>query len=224
MESFSAVMSFLIYTIYRKQYVRSFYNRLENLKENYWFLIEESHNILDSTTVQKKIFSKLRKEQGEFRNFRMHMVCVAIRMQDLNPRIRSKMAIILSKVSLDDFQLKIRALLRNSIYRDEITKLPKGTFIYPETDQKLTTEPFKQNGNPYLWQSKPTEQPQPQKRTFQEKHLVLNFLFNPFQLLQLQKKQRENLAQNSEGIKDDTSEYDQIFTLDEKDSLFPEES
>ncbi len=47
------------------------------------------------------------------------------------------------------FQLKIRNLLRNSVYRDQITTPEKGSFIFPETDQKLTSEPFIQEGTPY---------------------------------------------------------------------------
>ncbi len=159
MEKISSAMSFLIGVIYRKQYVRAKYNRLDRVKERYWFLVEESHNLLDSTTVQKKTFQKLRKQHNEFRNLHMHLICVALRLQDLNPKIRSKMSILLSKVSLDDYQLKIRALLRNSKYRNQITALPKGTFVFPETDQQLTVEPFQQQGKPYLWQTKanPTE-------------------------------------------------------------------
>lgn len=151
MEKISAFMTFVIYTVYRKQYQRAYYGRLDSVNERFWFIVEEAHNLLDSTTVQKKTFQKLRKIQNEFRNLNMHMVCVALRLQDLNPKIRSKMAIVLAKVSLDDYQLKIRALLRNSKYRDTITQLPKGTFVFPETDQTLMTEPFKQNGKPLEW-------------------------------------------------------------------------
>ncbi len=166
MEKISSAMSFLIAVIYRKQYVRAKYNRLERAKERYWFLVEESHNLLDSTTVQKKTFQKLRKQHNEFRNLRMHLICVALRLQDLNPKIRSKMSILLSKVSLDDYQLKIRALLRNSKFRDQITALPKGTFVFPETDQQLTVEPFNQQGKPYLWQktTNPTKRAENKKQ------------------------------------------------------------
>ena len=151
MEKISAFMTFVIYTVYRKQYQRAYYGRLDRTAERFWFLCEEAHNLLDSTTVQKKTFQKLRKIQNEFRNLNMHMICIALRLQDLNPKIRSKMAIVLGKVSLDDYQLKVRALLRNSKYKDAITQLPKGTFVFPETDQTLTTEPFKQNGKPLEW-------------------------------------------------------------------------
>jgi len=161
MEKISAFMTYVIYQIYRKQYLRAKAGRLETVNENYYFLCEESHNLLDSTVIAKKTFNKLRKIQNEFRNLKMHLICVALRLQDLSPKIRSKMSILLSRVSLDDYQLKVRMLLRNSEFRDIITELPKGTFIFPELNLKLTTEPFKQEGTPYLWHK--TEQPQPQQ-------------------------------------------------------------
>jgi hypothetical protein len=184
MEQITAFMSFIIYTVYRKQYLRAKANTLETVKENFWFLIEESHNLLDSSTIQKKTFQRLRKEQNEFRNLKMHLICVALRLQDLNPKIRSKMSILLSRVSLDDYQLKVRNLLRNSQYRDIITELPKGEFIFPETNQKLTTEPFIQEGKPFLW--KPKERPiKTQPRAEVKEALLLRYLrfiakFSPF--------------------------------------------
>lgn len=174
MERITAFMSFIIYSVYRKQYQRAFYGRLDRMKENFWFLIEESHNLLDSTTVQKKTFQKLRKEQNEFRNLRMHLICVALRLQDLNPKIRSKMSILLSRVSLDDYQLKIRNLLRNSAYRDQITQLEKGKFVYPELDLMLTTEPFQQEGTPYQWKPKPEQQQKTQAEKYRAEFRAAN--------------------------------------------------
>ena len=161
MEKISAFMTFVIYTVYRKQYLRAKAGNLETVNENYWFLAEESHNLLDSTVIAKKTFNKLRKIQNEFRNLKMHLICVALRLQDLSPKIRSKMSILLARVSLDDYQLKVRNLLRNSEYRDVITELPKGSFVFPELDLELETEPFEQEGKPYQWIPQVTEQPQP---------------------------------------------------------------
>ena len=161
MEKISAFMTFIIYTIYRKQYLRAKAGNLETVNENFWFLVEEAHNLLDSTVIAKKTFNKLRKCQNEFRNLKMHMICVALRLQDLSPKIRSKMSILLSRVSLDDYQLKVRNLLRNSEYRDIITELPKGMFVFPELDLELVTEPFQQQGTPSEWKPQIIEQPKP---------------------------------------------------------------
>jgi hypothetical protein len=159
MEKISAFMTFVIYWVYRKQYLRAKANCLQKVGENFWFMVEESHNLLDSTVIAKKTFNKLRKIQNEFRNLRMHMICVALRLQDLSPKIRSKMSILLSKISLDDYQLKIRNLLRNSKFRDSITTLEKGSFVYPELDLVLKTTPFQQEGKPYEWRPKPKPKP-----------------------------------------------------------------
>jgi hypothetical protein len=148
MEKISAFMTFVIYQIYRKQYLKAKAGRLERIHESFWFMVEESHNLLDSSTVQKKTFQKLGKIQNEFRNLNMHMVCVALRLQDLSPKIRTKMSILCSRVSLDDYQLKVRNLLRNSKYRDQITKLEKGSFVFPELDLKLSVQPFKAQNSP----------------------------------------------------------------------------
>lgn len=173
MEKISAFMTFVIYQIYRKQYQRAYYGRLERIHESFWFLCEESHNLLDSTTVQKKTFQKLRKIQNEFRNLNMHLICVAIRLQDLSCKIRTKMSILCSRVSLDDYQLKVRNLLRNSKYRDEITQLPKGKFVFPELDLMLSVQPFKQEGTPQQIKPIIPKQPQqPQKKQSRFRNLV----------------------------------------------------
>ncbi len=101
--------------------------------------------------------------QAEFRNLKMHLICVTLRLQSLSPKIRSTMSILCSRVSLDDYQLKVRNLLRNSEYRDVITELPKGQFVFPELDLLLTTEPFKQVGAPYEVKAQ-IQQSQPQKK------------------------------------------------------------
>lgn len=155
MERISWVMSHIIYHFYRKQYLRAKANSLNSVGEHIYFLVEESHNLLDSTVIAKKIFNKLRKIQNEFRNLNMHLVCVALRLQDLNPKIRTKMAIMLSQISLDDYQLKIRALLRNSAFKEEITRLPKGKFVYPSKDETLETRPFEQIGKPFELKEEP---------------------------------------------------------------------
>jgi hypothetical protein len=182
MEKISAFMTFVIYWVYRKQYLRAKAGNLDVVGENWWFMVEESHNLLDSTVIAKKTFNKLRKIQNEFRNLRMHMVCVALRLQDLSPKIRSKMSILLSKISLDDYQLKIRNLLRNSKFRNEITGLKKGLFVFPELDRVLKTEPFQRQGKPYEWIPKPKAEPKQEKPS--KLDTLKGFLKMPFVALQ----------------------------------------
>ena len=174
MERISAFMTFVIYYFYRKQYLRAKANSLESVGEHIWILTEESHNLLNSTVIAKKTFNKLRKIQNEFRNLNMHLVCVALRLQDLSPKIRAKMSIILSRISLDDYQLKIRSLLRNSKYRKDITTLEKGKFVFPQTDQILKVKPFRQNGKPYqIMKPQPKPKPQPKQTLVQKAKIFL---------------------------------------------------
>jgi hypothetical protein len=212
MEKISAFMTFAIYWVYRKQYLRAKANCLEKVNENFWFMVEESHNLLDSTVIAKKTFNKLRKIQNEFRNLKMHMVCVALRLQDLSPKIRTKMSILLSRVSLDDYQLKVRQLLRNSKFRDKITILEKGSFIFPELDLVLKTEPFQQQGKPFEWH-RPQPIPKPKKGFVQ----TLKEFFFPrptHQTEQPEQQQEENTfpsvydPDNPEATEDDDMEED----------------
>ena len=224
MEKISAFMTFVIYQIYRKQYLRAKAECLEKIAEHYWFLCEESHNLLDSTTVQKKTFQKLRKIQNEFRNFKMHMICVALRLQDLSPKIRSKMSLLLARVSLDDYQLKVRNLLRNSEFRDIITQLPKGSFVFPELDLMLMTEPFSQNGKPFEWHT--PEQPKPKKLSILQR--FVNWYTTNKKCIEENRKNCEaQIQQPNQTVKDleeesrEDSEDDGIFG--EGDEWFPEE-
>jgi hypothetical protein len=225
MEKISAFMTFIIYTVYRKQYLRAKAGSLESVNQNFWFLCEESHKtkaltlvwfLLDSTVLAKKTFNRLRKMQAEFRNLKMHLICVTLRLQSLSPKIRSTMSILCSRVSLDDYQLKVRNLLRNSEFRDVITELPKGQFVFPELDLLLVTEPFQQNGIPFEVKLKTPEPIQPKP-----KFTFWNFLLHGMPKQQEQEQQTTANSEESEESKDDESEFDGVMTLPEEDSLLP---
>jgi len=221
MEKISAFMTFVIYQVYRKQYLRAKANCLNTTNENYWFLVEESHNLLDSTVIAKRTFNKLRKVQNEFRNLRMHMICVALRLQDLSPKIRSKMSILLARVSLDDYQLKVRNLLRNSKFRDSITELDKGKFVFPESDTEFATKPFEQVGKPYKWQ--PKEKPKPKLTLFQR---VVGKIFNlPEDSFNTepQAKKPQDKRELEEDSEEDSEGDGLISSEDEDDIMFPRE-
>jgi len=203
MERISAFMTFVIYYFYRKQYLRAKANSLNSVGEHVWILTEESHNLLDSTVIAKKTFNKLRKIQNEFRNLNMHLVCVALRLQDLSPKIRAKMSIILSRISLDDFQLKIRSLLRNSKYRKDITTLEKGKFVFPQLDQILEVKPFKQNGLPYqIMKPKVIVKKERQPNGFKEK--ILSALGEKFHSYSEEEIEYDSAYENKEEGEDDT--------------------
>ena len=146
------------------------------------------------------------------------MVCIALRLQDLSPKIRSKMSILLSRVSLDDYQLKVRNLLRNSKYRDDITELPKGKFIFPSLDLELRTKPFMQQGEPY--EAKPQTAKQPEKPNIIQR--FVKWYASNKKRIEGQRQQRQNNPDRSVYSDDprDTQEDDMeedLALLDDDD-------
>ena len=124
-------------------------------------------NVFDSSTISKKIFNRLRKIFSVARNLDLHFVLASQRLQDLNTKIRGRTRLLLGQVSLDDWELKIRRLLRNSKYRTEILTLEVGKFLYTANDSLVQFAKFSQDGKPYLWiPQKP--KPKPKKSTWQK--------------------------------------------------------
>jgi len=86
-------------------------------------------------------------------------------LQDLNTKIRGRTRLLLGQVSLDDWELKIRRLLRNSKYRSEILTLEVGKFLYTANDSIVQFAKFSQDGKPYEWiPQKPKEKPRSLKQ------------------------------------------------------------
>lgn len=95
------------------------------------------------------------------------------RMQDLNTKIRGRTRLMLGRVSLDDYQLKIYRLLRFSIYRKEILDFKQGEWLFVATDSKIKFPLLPQQ------KYKPFEinKPSPKAKTQQKKSSKLkNFL------------------------------------------------
>ena len=131
--------AFFIYSVvkhfYRKQYLRAYkgYKKFERVV----FLVEESQNVFDSSTISKKMFNRLRKIFSVARNLGLHFVLASQRMQDLNTRIRSRTRLMLGRVSTDDYELKIRRLLRHSKFKKEILDFNQGEWLSVASDTKI---------------------------------------------------------------------------------------
>jgi hypothetical protein len=158
--------AFFIYSVvqyyYRKAYLRKFkgYAKTERIV----FVIEESQNVFDSSTISKKIFNRLRKIFSVARNLDLHFVLASQRLQDLNTKIRGRTRLLLGQVSIDDWELKIRRLLRNSKYKTEILEFERGLFLYTANDSLVKFPKFEANGKPYRWIATPKAEPQKKKR------------------------------------------------------------
>lgn len=150
---------FFIYSIvehfYRKAYLRRYkgYDKTERIV----FFIEESQNVFDSSTVSKKIFNRLRKIFSVARNLDLHFVLASQRLQDLNTKIRGRTRLLIGQVSLDDWELKVRRLLRNSEYKTEILEFERGKFLYAATDTVIKMPLFESNGQPFEFVPQITE-------------------------------------------------------------------
>jgi len=204
--------TFFIYSIiqhfYRKQYLRAYKGYKKH--ERVIFIIEESQNVFDSTTVSKKLFNRLRKIFSVARNLDLHFVLASQRLQDLNTKIRGRTRLMLGNVSIDDYELKIRRLLRHSNYRKEILKFERGLFLYVAKDHKIKFPRFTQNGKPYEYFpiiEKPQPKPQKKKGIFQRFKDVLN---KPL----IVNKQYYDVYGNTEEDEDDA------FTEEENEDLW----
>jgi len=148
--------AFLIYSVIQYFYRLNYRAKWRGYKNaRVVFVIEESQNVFDSSTISKKIFNRLRKIFSVARNLDLHFVLCSQRLQDLNTKIRGRTRLLLGCVSLDDYELKVSRLLRHSKHRQEITTLERGKFLYPSTDEIISFPKFEANGKPFELASKP---------------------------------------------------------------------
>lgn len=131
--------AFFIYSVVKYFYRRAYLRLYKGYKkhEKIAFFVEESQNCFDSSVISKKIFNRLRKIFSVSRNLFLHFIMATQRMQDLNTKIRARTRLMLGRVSIDDYELKINRILRHSQYRKEILDFEKGTWLYVATDTKI---------------------------------------------------------------------------------------
>lgn len=56
---------------------------------------------------------------------------------------------IFGKVNLEDYDLKVRRILRNSQHKKDVLNLKVGQLIYCPSDSIIQFSKFEQNGAPY---------------------------------------------------------------------------
>jgi hypothetical protein len=170
--------AFFIYSVvdyfYRKAYLRRF--KGYSKKERVIFIIEESQNVFDSSIISRKIFNRLRKIFSVARNLDLHFVLATQRLQDLNTKIRGRTRLLLGRVSLDDYELKVNRLLRHSKHRTAILDFERGTFLYEATDSVVQFPKFATDGKPFEWDStaKTDRAQKPEKSLWQTVKEVMN--------------------------------------------------
>jgi len=135
--------------IYRQNYLVAFKHGVEAIKHWTVFVIEESENVFDSTSLTKRAFNKIRKQYSEYGNLKIAVVSSSQRLQEVSTKFRSKMDFLIGRTTLDDYQLKVRRLLRHSKYREDVLNLPIGSFLWCPTDSIVKYPLFKQQGKPF---------------------------------------------------------------------------
>jgi hypothetical protein len=77
----------------------------------------------------------------------------------VNAKIRARTQLLIGRPSLDDWELKVRRLVRHSKHRNEILDLEKGSFLFSTTDTIIKFSKFEATGRATEF----TEQPKPKK-------------------------------------------------------------
>lgn len=132
-------ISFFIYSVVYRYYRRA-YDMLRKgytLKNHVYFVLEEAQNSLDRSVLSSKLFRRYRKLFSEMRNMNMHAILLSQRVQDLSTYFRSRCSLAIGKISLDDWDLKVRRLLKpiGKEERKKILKLDKGKFYFTDLNE-----------------------------------------------------------------------------------------
>ena len=202
--------AFFIYSVvryfYRKHYLRAYkgYSKFERVV----FIVEESQNCFDSSIISKKIFNKLRKIFSVARNLGLHFILASQRMQDLNTKIRARTRLMLGRISLDDYELKIRRLLRHSKYRKDILHFDRGIWLYVATDTEFQMPLLSQQKyKPYEIMKPQKKQPQPQKE---------GFLMQIYKKLGIQQKTEQEVYNYEKESEEEGEEWNEFLATEEE--------
>ena len=146
----------IIYRFYRRQYdlLRKGYN----LDRHYYFVLEEAQNSLDSKILSSRLFRRYRKLFSEARNMNLHWILISQRMQDLSTYFRARCSLAIGKIGLDDYDLKLRRLLKPINNGKQVLELDRGSFFFSSINDIVSFpkfQPSKPNEFKYTVKSKP---------------------------------------------------------------------
>ncbi|MFZ0447349.1 MAG: hypothetical protein WAM95_22490 [Bacillus sp. (in: firmicutes)] len=211
----------LIDFLYQKQRIKKKYHR-GNLPEQYVLISEETEAVFSNSTLDRRIMSRTQKEYAEMANLRIAMFSCSQRLTEISTRYRGKMdSYLIGHTSIEDFDLKLSRMLKFSKHREDVLKLPKGSWLDTKSDSIITFPDFIPNGIPYECKPKISEQPKTKKEP-KPFGLIpfLKYLLSP----RVYPKGYEPTANRKiELSKDDESEFDGILSIDDEDRLFPSE-
>jgi hypothetical protein len=225
-ESCGYFSAFIISQIYDMQRISRKY-WFGQLKRSYCIILEESENIFDSQSLEKKLFNSLRKKYNECANLRIGILSSSQRLTEVNKKFRGKMhGYLVGYTNPDDYIGQLGRILKKVSENPKQVLKPefRYKFLYTATDQILTFPLFKQHGKPYLWvkpKPKPEQKPEPKP---QKKRLIdkLRDFFNP-----KEQQPQDDYINIIEPQEEETEEFDDIdseseIEIDESE-WYPEE-
>jgi hypothetical protein len=160
----------VIYRFYRQKY--DLLRKGFPMKEQIYFVLEEAQNSLDGHILSSKLFGRYRKLFSEMRNMGLHAILITQRLQDLSTYFRCRTSLGIGKVQLDDFDLKLKRMLRPIGKDKAVLVLPKRSFYFSAIDDIINfpewTPQKAQEWTPRL-------EPQTKKKSFLGK--LFDFIF-----------------------------------------------
>lgn len=138
-------ISFFVYSVVYRFYRRAYDLLRKNyeLKNHVYFVLEESQNSLDSKVISSKLFRRYRKLFSEARNMNLHWILITQRLQDLSTYFRARTSLAIGKIGLDDWDLKLRRLLKPIENKEQILKLERGSFYFTAINDIASFPDFK---------------------------------------------------------------------------------
>lgn len=161
-ESCGFFSAFIISQIYDMQRISRKYWHGQ-LKKSYCIVLEESENIFDSQSLEKKLFNSLRKKYNECANLRIGILSSSQRLTEVNKKFRGKMhGYLIGYTNPDDYIGQLGRILQKVSENPKQVLKPefRYKFLYTPTDQILTFPQFKQENKPFEWIPKIPEQAQ----------------------------------------------------------------
>ena len=142
------------------------------------------------------------------RNLGLHFILASQRMQDLNTKIRARTRLMLGRISLDDYELKIRRLLRHSKHRKDILHFNRGMWLYVSIDTRFKMPLLpEQQYKPYEIMKPMKKQLKPQKE---------GFLMQIYRKLGIQQKSKEEVYDYEKESEEESEEWDEWLTEEEE--------
>jgi len=192
----------VIYYFYRHRYdlLRKGYE----INQHIYFILEESQNSLDNRILSSKLFRRYRKLFSEMRNMSLHAILMTQRLQDLNTYFRCRTSLAIGKVSLDDFDLKLKRMLQPIKTKIDVLNMTKGEFYFTSINDKIKFPMF-QIGKATEWKI----DEEPKKKTIWQK--IIDAIVKPEEIKKYEKHEQEQFYRDEEDEDQLTEESIDMF-------------